>query len=590
MFMISKRFNTTLTWLSCLGFVLLVSEWAYFVGTNPLNPIGNVYDFYSAKGIVYIPPDIFVGTIIFIPPEGNLLALFGSLLTLFAVVTSAYLKSKPSHRKKLQLTSFSWHLFSMLMVTNILGRLVLMVWGFPELRSGRLAVYVLPIGFLVLGCATLLFMFMLYGRSWLKLLDPYFKSPMKSAIDFAVKLIYNKKVFNWILSLAIVFGFFVDIGYMLGKLGIIPYLSIVDFVIRALRLSRLFIPYIFLVLVSLHFLLREKFQKNFLSLSKRQLVGIFSFLIFTFFVWCLFHAPLNDPELRMMDDKARYNIWNLMRGGKGYYESFDTVWPGSYWVWYPTMFFIWVLSSSVAEIKFLYFLFGTVAIVSTFLMVKKLSGNELLGILSALYFFDLFARTTWFMLENWALSTYTLGMTFFTYALSLFGVIFMFISYLIRGENMIFILAIGFLVFLLLRRKKETLEWAGALALSLIIVAIHDFAAKRSLLFEVFLTSGTPESVFLVGFYPEHILLHLTWFMFPIGLTNFLLAILGCLTIKRIDLKLLFLSIIGILNVIFLTTPTFAAFRYIIGAIGLEYALAPLGWLFIYRYITAKHS
>lgn len=576
--------------LSCLGFILLVSEWAYFVGTNPLNPIGNVYDFYSAKGIVYIPPDIFVGTIIFIPPAGNLIALLGSLVILFAVVASAYIKSRPSRRKKLHLTSFSWHLFSMLIVTNILGRLVLMVWGFPELRSGRLAAYVLPIGIIVLGCATLLFMFVLYGRFWLKLVHPYFKSPMlKSAADFAVKLIYNKKVFNWILALAIVFGFFVDTGYMLGKLGVIPYLTIVDFVIRAIRLSRLFIPYMLLVLVPIHFLLREKFPRGFLSLSKRQLAAILSLLIFTFFVWCFFHIPLNDPELRMMDDKGRYKIWNLMRSGKGYYESFDMVFPGSYWVWYPTMFFVWALFSSVAEIKFLYFLFGTVAIISTFLMVKKLSGNKLLGVLSAFYFFDLFARTTWFMLENWSLSTYTAGMAFFTYSLSLLGVIFMFISYLIRGENMIFILAIGFLVFLLLRRKKETLEWAGALALSLIVVAIHDFAAKRALFFEVFLTSGTPESVFLVGFYPEHLLLHLTWFMFPIGLTNFLLAILGCFTIKRIDLKLLFLSIILVLNIIFLTTPTFAAFRYIIGAIGLEYALAPLGWFFIYRYITVQY-
>jgi len=64
----------------------------------------------------------------------------------------------------------------------------------------------------------------------------------------------------------------------------------------------------------------------------------------------------------MLDDRARYEIWLLMRGGMGYYKAFHQVFGAIYWVWLPTMSYLWALCSSVAQIKLLYFLCGSIII------------------------------------------------------------------------------------------------------------------------------------------------------------------------------------------------------------------------------------
>jgi len=125
-------------------------------------------------------------------------------------------------------------------------------------------------------------MFLLHGRSWLKLLSPFSASTMlKSAGTRIARVVYNKRVLDWGLLTLTAFGFFTIFIYVLDKMGMLglPYLETIIYAVHVLRMSRITLPYLMLVVLTLHFILRENLPKNFLFLKKKYLLIIFSFIL-----------------------------------------------------------------------------------------------------------------------------------------------------------------------------------------------------------------------------------------------------------------------------------------------------------------------
>ena len=85
--------------------------------------------------------------------------------------------------------------------------------------------------------------------------------------------------------------------------------------------------------------------------------------------------------------------------------------------------------------------------------------------------------------------------------------------------------------------------------------------------------------MFLHVFRPHHFIRQIAWFMYPIGLVNFLLAFPGMLSVRDRRLKMLLFLVVVVTHLLFLTynQPSEGAARNAMAAIAVEYLMAPLG-------------
>ncbi len=245
-----------------------------------------------------------------------------------------------------------------------------------------------------------------------------------------------------------------------------------------------------------------------------------------------------DPNIVMFDDKTYHGVWMYIKEGVDFYKA----WEKSFFpdpiphVHYSLAFVIWMVCKRVECVKFELFLLCSLAFISTFYAIRRITGSAFLGALSMFYVFSFFSiKIFWFMLEPWAAPPAILGIAFLSYGQYLLSSIMLTLSFFFK-ETMLPLLLVASVFYPFLRiyweerlqlSKKFYSEYCFPLCLLLTAVFILMHSATYF---------SEQRAAYFFDMFAPHLFIHqISCFMFPIGLVNFLLAILGLVTALRSD-------------------------------------------------------
>ncbi len=366
--------------------------------------------------------------------------------------------------------------------------------------------------------------------------------------------------------------------------------SVADMLLRKLRITTVVIPYLVLPLVIIWPRILEvsdQFLKKELAYIGKRVVKCYHFMILFIILWFLFldltHVSLNDPNLCMTDDRHYFRIWTHMRSGASFYEAWARENPENTeaHIHWSAPFFIWALCKNVWCIKLEYFILGAVSLICSFFFAKKMTENYVIGILSMLYLLCFYSRGFfWFMLDHWATVPEMLGLVFMVFQQHVLSAIFLGMSFFFK-ESFITVIASTAAVFALwaiylhfVKRTKISLVEYGSYSLA--FLAVISFIAYHSATY-----AGPVFSKFFFGeIHLNFLLHHFCYYMYPIGLVNFLLAILGILSISDRKIQAVLLAIIVVTHLSFLLIIhgcSDVLARNAAPAVFVEFLLAPLG-------------
>ncbi len=315
------------------------------------------------------------------------------------------------------------------------------------------------------------------------------------------------------------------------------------------------------------------------------------FLIATIFAFLLINysiAPPEDPCLCMYDDRLYHSIWLLMREGKSFYEAWAVHFPTNpvAHMHLSLVYFMWLCCSSVTCVKMEYFLVCSPAIAASFFLIRRITGSSFFGALSALYTLSFFSiRISWFMPEQWAASPAILGFAMLPLGRFFESAALLTLAFFFK-ETLVPALLVAALVYSapLLVWRREWLKSRLWRELSFLIFL--GFVVAFVLVNHGVYLCAERTKHFLEWFAP-HVFIHeISWFMFPIGLINFLLALAGLayavrrsphsLTALYLLIATLFTHILFIIYIGGLSTE--ASARHVIVAPLIEFVTAPLAF------------
>lgn len=289
---------------------------------------------------------------------------------------------------------------------------------------------------------------------------------------------------------------------------------------------------------------------------------------------------LNDPHCLYVDDNVHYTTWTLMVQGWGFYDAFLFAFrswsiSGGIPAMYrgPLLFQLWAVFSYVAQIKVLYFLLGSTAMLAAFFMTRKIGGNAAYGVLSMLFLLEVIPTRTWFMIERWAIAVGIIGLYFFVSDSSVLASSLFFLSFSFK-EVMFPLSLFAFLYAILFKRRdhRSLIAYTLGLVSCIIYITIHNLLVGyftlgnyyRGLWIPYFsIDSGTSFSLSLRG-----------WG--DLSLLSTIFAFLGMTAIKDEKKKLFFLSA-SLFSHLFIAK-TIELHRYLAPAVALEVPMVPLIW------------
>lgn len=298
-------------------------------------------------------------------------------------------------------------------------------------------------------------------------------------------------------------------------------------------------------------------------------------------------AAPNDPHIGMCDDRIYHSIWVSMKSGDSFYEAWKKEFPPDPrpYMHYSIAYFMWLCCERVECVKLEYFLLSSLAISASFYLMRHVSSSAFLGALSMLYLTSFFSiRIFWFMLEPWAASPAVLGMAFLPYGYYLASSIFFTISFFFK-ETMLppLLIAAGFFPFIRVYKAKKNPP--QVLSKELFFPACL-FLVGAFILTHPATYLCKDRMMHLMDRFAPYLFIHqLACFMFPIGLVNFLLAMLGLVealrkTRHRLVIAYLLLTAIAthILNIVYTGgLCSLSSARHSEAAVLIEFLAAPLG-------------
>lgn len=355
-----------------------------------------------------------------------------------------------------------------------------------------------------------------------------------------------------------------------------------------LRCTTIVIPYVVLPMLIIKPNLAQSFHQfleNHLVSCKTLRLRCYHLTVFFVISWLFFlnftMKPVNDPNLYMCDDRLYYSIWIRMKEGIGLYEAWKIVWPtvAESQIHWSILFYLWALCKTVFCIKIEYFLISSCSVIAAFYIARKISNNSFVGVLSALYILSFYTRGFfWFMMEHWSVAPLLLGLLFLVYRYYFLSTLFFTLAFFFK-ETSITPLFMAILIYSLPSVKAI----ADGVWSKEIFGKISYLIGFLFILVFMFIHSTTYvgyTQLFFKRFAPHYFIHQISWFMYPIGVINFSLAIVGSFLVREENnLKLLLISAIIFTHLLFsLYNPASeAAARSCVAAIAIEHVVAPLG-------------
>ena len=416
---------------------------------------------------------------------------------------------------------------------------------------------------------------------------------VKWTID-AVKISIKREFMQILTTYLLVFSSICLVALTIIKLTsglVLPsYITFLLKVVYYLRNTTVIIPYIVLPLLVLKpniFRMFHQFLDETILSWKSTKLKLYHFVIILIISWFFYLnfavTPVDNPNLCMFDDRLYHHIWVYMREGVNFYEAWKVFFPSNteaYMHW-SLLFYLWAVCKTVPCVKVEYFLLSTVAVVSSFYLTKKLTENSFIGVLSMLYIMCFYSRGFfWFMLDQWAAVPLLIGLMFLAYGKHSLSATFFVLAFFFKETTVIplFVATLLYSIPSVKRialgdRSRESLERTSYLIgflLILVFMMIHSATY----------TGSEYAQKFLKIFAPHYFVHQLSWFMYPVGIINFSLAITGVFLIKDDNRKKLFL-ILAIISTHLLffayNKPSEGSARNCVAAIVIEYILAPIG-------------
>ena len=375
-------------------------------------------------------------------------------------------------------------------------------------------------------------------------------------------------------------------AYAILSLGVCEELRLFALIFHPLRVVSVAAPFVVIPLLLakpellkwLHMVLEEPvfvIRKK----SVRCYHLFFVFLVASFLLLNYSILAPDEVEFCSVDDFLYYRIWRGVLRGESFYELWKRAYPinTEAYMHLTLIFPMWFLCDSVRCVKLEYFLVCSLGLLGAFYFIKRVSRNAFLAALSSLYMLGFFTtRVFWFMLDYWSVPPMVLGLAFLAYGWYVVSSTLMVVAFFMKettlpvlaGAMFFFSLAPLAKNFLSCRRFEEK-DFAFLLGFA---VAFSFAAITHSFWLRV-------EGLMLCVFLPHHFIRQIAWFMYPIGLINFLLAIAGVLSIEDEKLRAMLLLVVVATHLLFLTynQPSEGAARNALAAIVVEYLTAPLG-------------
>ncbi len=356
------------------------------------------------------------------------------------------------------------------------------------------------------------------------------------------------------------------------------------FLYYPLRISSVLAPFVciplFLAYPDLLKWLHEVLNKPFFSVGGGGIRCYHLFILFlvsSFLVLDFSITAPDDVEFCSVDDRLYYQVWRGVREGIGFYAVWKSAFPENTeaCMHHSLTYSMWFLCDEVRCIKMEYFLVCSLGLLGAFFFAKRISQNAFLAALAALYMLSFFTtRVFWFMLDYWSAAPMVLAMAFLAHDMHVVSSALLVIAFFMK-ETTAPVLAAAALLYSLIPLAKSRRgvfdERYAAYALGLIVVL--SFAAITYAFWM------RVQGMFLHVFRPHHFIRQIAWFMYPIGLVNFLLAFPGMLSVRDRRLKMLLFLVVVATHLLFLTynQPSEGAARNAMAAIAVEYLMAPLG-------------